>query len=240
MSDRKSISRRDAIMGLGLGAGAVFAGSRLPGWIGGLGPADAQTGTTTATATAGPAAACTLTPEVTEGPYWIPNKLTRRDVTDGQPGTPLSLHLYVEDASTCKPINGADVEIWHANAGGAYSGVNGNSKHWLRGHQKANAAGLAIFRTVYPGWYPGRTPHIHVKVHVGGREVHTGQLFFSDKVSAAVYAGGAYASHGQQDVKNSGDNIYAQAGSGSALLRLRKRAGRKGYVGTLTMGVTRS
>lgn len=225
MFDRKSISRREAMTRLGLGAGAVLAGSRIPGWIGGLGSAKA--------------ASCTLTPEVTEGPYWISNKLTRRDVRDGQAGRPLVLHLYVEDASTCKPITAADVEIWHANAAGAYSGVQGNTKRWLRGHQKTNARGLAVFTTIYPGWYPGRTPHIHVKVHVGGNVVHTGQLFVPDTVSAAVYRTGAYAAHGQQDVKNSGDNIYRQAGAGKAVMTMRNR-GSKGYVGTMVMGVNRS
>jgi protocatechuate 3,4-dioxygenase beta subunit len=227
MSDRNSISRRQALAGLGLGAGAVLAGSRIPGWFGSLATAEAAT-------------SCTLTREVTEGPYWISNKLTRRDVTDGQAGTPLSLHLYVEDSSTCKPIKGADVEIWHANASGAYSGVNGNTKRFLRGHQKANADGLVVFRTVYPGWYSGRTPHIHVKVHVGGNEVHTGQLFMPDKVSSAVYRTGVYAPRGQQDVKNSSDSIYKQAGAGKAVMRLRKRSGSKGYVGSLTMVVNPS
>ncbi len=223
---RNPISRREALTGLGLGAGAVFVGSRIPGWFGA--PPSAE------------AASCTLTREVTEGPYWISNKLTRRDVTDGQKGTPLSLHLYVVDASSCKPIPGADVEIWHANATGVYSGVQGNTKRFLRGHQKANAKGLVVFRTVYPGWYPGRTPHIHVKVHVGGNEVHTGQLFMPDKVSSAVYRTGVYAPHGQQDRKNSSDNIYVQAGAGKAVMLMRNRGGSKGYVGMLTMGVNPS
>jgi protocatechuate 3,4-dioxygenase beta subunit len=232
MSDRKPISRREALAGLGVGAGAVVAGSRLPGLFGGLGSADAAS--TTATA----AGSCLLTPEVTEGPYWIANKLTRRDVRDGQPGTLLTLHLYVENAKTCKVISGADVEIWHANAAGSYSGVNGNSKRYLRGHQKTSASGLAIFKTVYPGWYTGRTTHIHVKVHVGGNEVHTGQLFFPDTTNAAVYRTGTYAPRGQADMKNASDNIYEQAGAAKAQLHMRK--GANGYVGTMTMGVNRS
>ena len=50
--------------------------------------------------------------------------------------------------------------------------------------------------------YPGRTPHIHMKVHVGGTEVHTGQLFFSDATSAAVYRTSAYAGRGEADTTN--------------------------------------
>ena len=188
-------------------------------------------------ANAAAAGSCILTPEVTEGPYWVPNHLYRRDVTDGQRGTPLILHLYVENASTCKPIAGADVEIWHASAKGVYSDVQGNTRHFLRGHQKTNSHGLAIFRTIYPGWYTGRTPHIHVKVHVGGNTVHTGQLFFKDAISDAVYRHGAYASHGEPNTTNARDSIYAQAGGGSAQLHLRRRSGASGYVGTITMGV---
>jgi protocatechuate 3,4-dioxygenase beta subunit len=225
MSDLKSlISRRDALARLGLGAGAVVVGSRVPAFLGGSGVAEA--------------ASCTLTAETTAGPYWVPNNLTRRDVRDGQPGRPLVLDLYVEDASTCKPISGADVEIWHANAAGAYSGVQGNTKRFLRGHQKTNARGLATFTTIYPGWYPGRTPHIHVKVHAGGNVVHTGQLFLPDAVSASVYRTGAYAAHGQQNVRNSNDNIFIQAGRGKAVMTMRNR-GSKGYVGSMVMVVNR-
>jgi protocatechuate 3,4-dioxygenase beta subunit len=178
-----------------------------------------------------------LSKELTEGPYWVPNSLTRRNVTDGRPGVPLTLALTVLDASTCKPIKGADVEIWHADAGGVYSGVNGNSRRFLRGHQKSNASGGVVFDTIYPGWYRGRTPHIHVKVHVGGRVVHTGQLFFSDKVSAAVYRTSRYRSRGQADTTNGADNIYASAGK--AQLKLTKRAAGKGYRGSMSLGVRR-
>src|SRR5205814_2025287 len=119
------------------------------------------------------AVSCVLSSEVTAGPYYVANHLTRRNVTDGRTGVPLRLHLTVVDARTCKPIKGADVEIWHADALGVYSGVNGNTKHFLRGHQKSDARGRVRFDTIYPGWYMGRTPHIHLQVHVGGSVVHT-------------------------------------------------------------------
>jgi len=73
-----------------------------------------------------------LSREVTAGPYYVANHLTRRDITDGRPGLPLALHVTVVDATGCKPIKGADVEIWHADAAGVYSGVDGNHKHFLR------------------------------------------------------------------------------------------------------------
>ena len=180
------------------------------------------------------AAQCVLTPEVTPGPYYISNHLTRRNLTDGQPGLPLQLRLRVERTTTCAPIAGADVELWHANALGTYSG---DSRLFLRGHQKTSSSGLAVFDTIYPGWYPGRAPHIHVKVHVGARVVHTGQLFFPDPVSRAVYRMSPYRSHGMPDTSNSNDGIFHAAGGSRAIVRLAQRKGDRGYSGSLTMGV---
>jgi protocatechuate 3,4-dioxygenase beta subunit len=135
-------------------------------------------------------------------------------------------------------IKNADVEIWHCDALGNYSGVNGASTRFLRGHQKSNASGKAEFLTIFPGWYRGRTPHIHMKVHVGGKEVHTGQIFFNEKITAAVYKQAPYASRGTYDTPHSSDNIYEQAGGSSAQVKLAKRSGGlKGYVGTIAIGI---
>src|SRR5207244_2442679 len=107
--------------------------------------------------------------EQTEGPYYIANEAVRRNITEGRPGTPLLLRAFVVNASTCKPIKGAAVDIWHADAGGVYSGFGQGaaSRTFMRGIQRTNARGLAVFRSGYPGWYQGRTVHIHVKVHLG-------------------------------------------------------------------------
>jgi protocatechuate 3,4-dioxygenase beta subunit len=180
---------------------------------------------------------CVLSPEVTAGPYYVANHLTRRNVTDGRPGVPLHLHLTILDARTCKPVKGADVEIWHADATGVYSGVNGNTKHFLRGHQKSDAQGRVLFDTIYPGWYMGRTTHIHLKVHVGGAVVHTGQLFFPDRTSGVVYRTASYRAHGEADTTNSADTIYAQAGGKKAQLRLSRRRDRSGFDGRIAVGV---
>ena len=105
----------------------------------------------------------------------------RRNVTEGRPGVPLTLRLTVVNASSCKPIKGAAVEIWHCDAGGVYSATGAEAdERFLRGIQRTDAKGLAIFRTLYPGWYQGRTVHIHAMVHIGGNVVHTGQLYFPD------------------------------------------------------------
>jgi protocatechuate 3,4-dioxygenase beta subunit len=183
------------------------------------------------------AVTCVLSPEMTEGPYYLANEKMRRNITEGLPGAPLSLHLTVADASTCKPIKGAAVDIWHASAGGKYSGEQANDtvgQTFLRGIQRTDANGLALFTTVYPGWYPGRTVHIHVKVHIGGNVVHTGQLFFRDAFTAAVYKRSPYKARGAPDMLNAEVSIYANGGSRS-LLGL--KASGKGYVGSISMGV---
>jgi protocatechuate 3,4-dioxygenase beta subunit len=238
MRNDHRLSRRQALGLLGtLGTGAALGVTRLGG---APGTADAA------------AATCVLSPEVTEGPYWIDNRLTRRDITEDRPGLPLQLVLTVQDARTCDPIRGADVEIWHCDAGGVYSGFESASQvggpggpqtpadaeRYLRGHQRSGADGRVRFLTIYPGWYRGRTPHIHLKVHVGGDVVHTGQLFFSEAVTAAVYRRAPYRSHGQPDTSHAADQIYAQAGRSRSTLRLtRRRHGRKGYRGTIALGV---
>jgi protocatechuate 3,4-dioxygenase beta subunit len=202
---------------------------------------------------------CVLAPEVTEGPYWIENSFTRRDIREGKPGLPLELSFTIVNARTCKPIKGADVEIWHCDASGQYSGFDGGSgsggpgggppggqgtpttsTRYLRGHQKSDASGKATFLTVFPGWYPGRTPHIHMKVHVGsaGRVVHTGQVFFNEAITAEVYRQPPYSSHGEPDTPHAQDMIFAQAGGSAAVVRLGKRAGgAKGYLGQIAIGV---
>ena len=139
---------------------------------------------------------CVLTPELTEGPYYIAGEKLRRDIRDGHPGTLLTLRLRVLNASTCAPIKGAAVDIWHADAAGNYSGfgAGASSRTFMRGIQKTDKNGLALFTTVYPGWYQGRAVHIHVKVHVGGSVVHTGQLFFPDAITDRVYKRRPYSS----------------------------------------------
>jgi protocatechuate 3,4-dioxygenase beta subunit len=181
-----------------------------------------------------------LTPELTEGPYYIPNEKVRRNITEGHAGTPLTLRLAIVNASTCKAIKGASVDIWHCDAAGLYSGEGANTtagQTFLRGIQKTDAKGLAVFDTIYPGWYQGRAVHIHVKVHLGGRVVHTGQLFFSDALTDTVYENAPYNSRGARSVRNANDSIYVNGGQKSVLGM--KKSG-SGYVGTIMMGVHRS
>jgi protocatechuate 3,4-dioxygenase beta subunit len=182
---------------------------------------------------------CILTPEQTEGPYYIPGEKVRRNIAEGRPGTPLTLRLTVVDSRTCKPIKGAAVDIWHCDASGAYSGFGAgrSSRTFMRGIQRTNASGVAIFKTVYPGWYPGRTVHIHVKVHVRGNVLHTGQLYFSDRVTDAVYRRTPYSRRPNRETRNADDSLFRNGGRRS-LLQLRRSGA--GYVGSIKMGVRRS
>ena len=108
----------------------------------------------------------------------------------------------------------------------------------MRGVQRTSAKGLALFRTVYPGWYQGRTVHIHVKVHLGGNVVHTGQLYFPDSVTDAVYKKAPYATRPNRTTRNADDSIYRNGGKRSQVSLRKTNAGV--YVATITMGVHRS
>jgi protocatechuate 3,4-dioxygenase beta subunit len=175
---------------------------------------------------------------VTEGPYYVDLDLVRRNIKEDRRGIPLTLRFRVFNVNTCRVIKHASVEIWHADGSGTYSAVNGDSHTYLRGIQRTNSKGAVRFETIYPGWYMGRTPHIHMKVFVSGNEVHTGQVFMKDAVSAKVYSRGIYASRGQADMTNAQDSIYREAGR-RALLHLRRKGERvaDGYTGALDIGM---
>lgn len=256
-NSREVLSRRQAIGLLaGLGAGVVAAAC-----AGGSSSDKASSRRASSTTKAGssgstPAsgAACVLTPEVTEGPYYLNIDQARTDITEGKEGMPLDLKLTVVDASGCTPIRDAAIDVWHCDAGGVYSGFSGASgggpggaggsqsatdnQTFLRGTQLTDANGLGEFQTIYPGWYPGRAVHIHVKVHEGRSVVHTGQLFFDDGLTDRVYRSTPYSSRGTRDVRNSADSIYRDAGAASAILSMAPSG--KGYVGEITVGVKRT
>ena len=231
MESARRFSRRGVLAWAGgLGLAALLPGC---GEEGGGDPVVAPTTRAAPTAT-GAAPDCVLMPELTEGPYYLDLDLVRRDITEARPGAPLGLAVTVVDADSCSPIAGAAVDVWHCDAGGAYSGVEGDSETFLRGIQTTGDDGVASFATVYPGWYQGRAVHIHVKVHVGGDEEHTGQLFFDDTLTASVYETEPYAERGDPDTPNDADGIYAQS-EGSTIVVV-ERAG-DGYAGAVTLGV---
>ena len=219
---------------------------KVLGWIGAAGAAivatacgTRSTSSATTTGSASSGVACVLSPEMTEGPYYIDGEAVRRDVTEGKPGVPLTLDLTVAGATSCTPIPDAAVEIWHADAGGNYSGFNATAANttFLRGVQIADAKGKVVFETLYPGWYQGRATHIHLMVHVGGSVVHTGQLFFDEQINDAVYARSPYSDRTGERMTNDQDGIFANGGAQS-MPQLTEEG--DGYRGTITLGVQTS
>jgi protocatechuate 3,4-dioxygenase beta subunit len=181
---------------------------------------------------------CVLMPELTEGPYYLDLDLVRRDITEGTPGLPLDLSVTIVDAESCEPLEGAAVDVWHCDAGGAYSGVQGTEgETFCRGVQETNTEGVADFRTVFPGWYTGRVVHIHVKVGPDGDQTHTGQLFFDPAVTSAVYAREPYAVRGEADTPNRSDGIYAESGGVTVVA---VTVGENSGAGSVTLGVQRA
>ena len=222
----EKLTRRGSLTRLGSFVVAAAGGGALLGETTPSGNAAIESG----------AVQCVLTPELTEGPYYIAGEKLRRDIRDGHPGTLLTLRLSVLNASTCKPIKGAAVDIWHADAAGNYSGFGGGaaSRTFMRGIQKTDADGLALFTTVYPGWYQGRAVHIHVKVHVGGNVVHTGQFFFPDAITRQAYLARPYAARGNPDLPTAQASIFVNGGKRS-MLTVRKHGA--AYVASIAMGV---
>ena len=162
---------------------------------------------------------CTLTPETTEGPYWVDERLKRADVTEDQTGIALKLDLGVYEAdAACSPYPGAVVDIWQANARGLYSDqplqprADTGGQTFLRGCQISGDEGTVAFQTIYPGWYEGRTPHIHVRVRTFAEDettfTFTTQIFFAEEINAAVLATSPYDERPERDTTNAGDSIF--------------------------------
>ncbi len=206
---------------------------------GGSAPVAATTAAGASTETAATAAPdCVLMPELTEGPYYLDLDLVRSDITEGRPGLPLDLRVNVVDAGSCEPIEGAAVDLWHCDAEGAYSGVQGaEGETFCRGVQVTGADGAAEFRTVFPGWYTGRAVHIHVKVAADGDATHTGQLFFDPETLSAVYAAEPYAARGEPDQPNESDAIYQESGGVTVVA---VTVDSESSTGAITLGVERA
>ena len=224
------LTRRQALAAGAGGVALLFAGPLRGGAGGDVAEAASAT--------------CVMTPEKTEGPYFVDEALNRSDIRaskDGsglQPGTPLALTMYVFDATAdCAPVTGAQVDVWHANAAGEYSDVaqNGTTgQTWLRGYQVTDGDGKVTFRTIWPGWYRGRAVHIHFKVRASGLEF-TSQLFFTDAMNAQVFASAPYSGRGTADTLDTGDGIYGT--DGSSLLLRPTSDGAGGYRADFSVGI---
>ncbi len=161
--------------------------------------------------------ACAPSPSETEGPYPTkrPADLVRENIIGNRTGVALLIQFTIQNTNNnCVPLAGALVDLWHCDARGNYSEYSGQlhgnftSETFLRGRQTTNANGLASFISIYPGWYPGRTPHLHVEVKSAtGRSLLVTQVSFPDNISNTVYATTGY--EGTPDTNNSNDGIVA-------------------------------
>lgn len=184
-----------------------------------------------------------LTAQATEGPYYIDVAKFRSDITEGLDGVPLEVRFTVLDTAG-KPLRGLRVDLWHCDAQGRYSGfgeqgedrsLSFEGRTFLRGSQHADRSGILAFATIYPGWYSGRTTHIHFKVLNGARTVLTSQFFLPDALSEYLYAQVAgYQRARLRDTLNSTDGIALKAG-GTVIGTVREE--RQRYVATLTLVV---
>ena len=163
-------------------------------------------------------AVCTLTCAQTLGPCYYSGTLVRPNITEGRPGLPTLLSFLVVDADTCQPIANAAIDIWHTDAQGIYSApintfCNPNdaparTMAFCRGVQLTGSDGQAHFNTIYPGWYSGRTTHIHATIRVNGNAVVTTQFYFDDGLSDAIYsAHPSYSNRPVKDTTNLRDNV---------------------------------
>jgi protocatechuate 3,4-dioxygenase beta subunit len=233
-SAKRSVTRRQVL------AGAATAASAVVGWHGGK-------------AQAGPAGSarpngkvCILTPEATQGPFYFDPKLVRGAFAEGKVGAPLVLALEVVDAETCAALSKARVDIWHCDGLGVYSGYarqetgSAEGETFLRGTQFTDDGGAVRFDTIYPGWYPGRTPHIHFKVILDDKDLVAGQLYFPDSVSDQVYATHSpYRERRQErDTVNASDFVFLEQGGTDTLADIKQADG--SYRAALVIGVNRA
>lgn len=181
---------------------------------------------------------CVLTPTATQGPFYVNSAMLRRDVTEGKPGLPLILFVLVVRASDCSPIPNAVVDMWQCDGLGSYSGFASQGtagQTFLRGVQPTDSIGLAWFETIYPGWYPGRTAHHHLKVHLNNRTLVTTQLYFNDAVTDQVYTLlPPYNTRGPRNTRNSNDGIFTAS---TVMTLMLDPAGQVRLLGGLVIGV---
>ncbi len=194
---------------------------------------------------------CVVRPEQTEGPYFVDEMLNRSDIrSDPSNGTvkdgvplQLTLNVYRISGDACIPLADAIVDIWHCDALGIYSDVkdpnfNTLGQKFLRGYQATDKNGTARFTTIYPGWYRGRTVHIHFKVRAdskSGRNYEfTSQFYFDDSITDRVHTQAPYSKKGQRTLRNNEDYIFRYGGE---QLLLSLTTSKQGYTATFDIGL---
>ncbi|WP_343589369.1 intradiol ring-cleavage dioxygenase [Flavobacterium sp.] len=166
---------------------------------------------------------CTVSPSETKGPFPIktPSQLVLENIKSDRVGIALLINLKIENKNNnCEPLSGVLVDVWHCDKDGNYSEYGGTqmqqadytSVHFLRGRQTSNSSGEVSFISIYPGWYQGRAPHVHVEVlSSSGTSLLVTQIAFPETISSEVYSSTNYAAHGQADTANTKDNVFADS-----------------------------
>ena len=193
--------------------------------------------------------ACVLTPQQTEGPYFVDERLERIDIRSDpasgtlRQGVPLALTMRISaiGGTRCEPLRGAIVDVWHCDAAGVYSDVDDASLRskgsaFLRGYQVTDANGVVRFATIYPGAYRGRAVHVHFKVrkHGGGVHEFTSQLYFDDALTDRVHERPPYGGAGLRRTRNADDGLF-RAGGRALILDVRQDD--EGYAGAYDVGL---
>src|SRR5215510_12931195 len=242
---RPLMSRRETLRLIGAAGATAFVGFSRGRFVELLTPGR-RGGSTTVSALS-----CVVRPSQTEGPYFVDEKLNRSDIrTDPatgmvRPGVPLTLNFNVTrvSGSSCSPLAGAYVDVWHCDALGTYSdvrdgGFDTRGQRYLRGYQITDSVGSAQFQTIYPGWYSGRTVHIHFKIRLftGTEETYefTSQLFCDDTFTDQVYTQAPYNTRGARNTHNNQDGIFNGGGS-QLILDVSQTA--QGYIATFNIGL---
>jgi protocatechuate 3,4-dioxygenase beta subunit len=193
---------------------------------------------------------CIVRPEQTEGPYFVDEGLNRSDIRPDpstgviSEGIPFSLTFNVSQIGSngCVPFEGAQVDVWHCDAHGVYSDVQGSSgTKFLRGYQVTDASGIARFQTIYPGWYQGRTVHIHFKIRNNAATApgfdFTSQIYFDDGISDQIFAQEPYSSRSGRRTTNANDGVFR---SGGEQLLVQLVPDGAGYAATFDIGLQMS
>jgi protocatechuate 3,4-dioxygenase beta subunit len=191
-------------------------------------------------------------PEMVEGPFYAGGGDFRSDIRDGQSGENLDLTITIVNCQTGAPLAGADVDLWQCNSTGHYSGYdvdpdalptnleNGqeptNAERFLRGKQTTDASGEVAFKTIYPGWYTLRTPHIHLKIFTGGRCNITTQLYLPESLSQDIFQQKeAYRRAATQDTFNKTDPVIGKASGDADAMWVDICQTADGFTGTATI-----
>ena len=223
--ERKEFLKRGFGSLLGIAAVAPLVGACSSTTIDPVTSTTTGTGTTTTTGSTNGSSAsdCSVTPSETEGPFptKVPANFVRKDITDGRTGVAMTMNITIKNASaSCAALAGALVDVWHCDKDGYYSEYGGSGMQsvnfqrvdFLRGRQTTDANGLAAFSTIFPGWYSGRAPHVHVHIYnASGKSLLVTQIAFPYDITNLVYTTAQAQGYtkGTQDTKNERDNVFS-------------------------------